>query len=258
MSKVLRFSAKGEVRYGLLEGTKVRVLQGNPFDFQETASTVSLEEVQILAPCDPSKIVCVGLNYRDHAEEIKAELPEEPHIFLKPPTALIGPGEAILLPSMSSRVDYEGELALVIKKRAKGVSRKEAPDYILGYTCFNDVTARDLVAKDKGPLRAKIFDTFAALGPWIASDVDPTSLAIRTYLNGELRQSSNTKNLIFDPFHLVSFISSVLTLLPGDVISTGTPSGIGSMRAGDLVEVEIEGIGRLSNPVALPEEREKK
>lgn len=252
MSKFLRFSVKGEVRYGRLEGEKVRVLKGTPFDSTEASSAVALEEVHLLSPCDPSKIVCVGLNYRDHAEEVKAALPEEPHIFLKPPTSVIGPGESIILPAMSSRVDYEGELAFVIKKKARNVRPQEAADFILGYTCFNDVTARDLVEKDKGPLRAKIFDTFAAFGPYIASDVNPMALAIKTYLNGELRQSSNTKNLIFDPFHLVSFISSVMTLLPGDVVSTGTPSGIGPMRAGDLVEVEIEGIGRLKNPVALP------
>lgn len=256
MSKYLRFLAEGKVRYGLLEGEKVRALSGPPFDPGETSSTmIPLERVQILSPCAPSKIICVGLNYKDHAEEIKAELPEEPHIFLKPPTAVIGPNEAIILPSMSSRVDYEGELAIVIKRRAKNVGREEAPDYILGYTCFNDVTARDLVAKDKGPLRAKIFDTFAPFGPYIVSDIDPVGLAIKTYLNGELKQSSNTKSLIFDPFCLVSFISSVLTLLPGDLISTGTPSGIGPMRAGDIVEVEIEKVGRLRNSVAFGEER---
>jgi 2-keto-4-pentenoate hydratase/2-oxohepta-3-ene-1,7-dioic acid hydratase in catechol pathway len=252
MAKFLRFSSKGEVRYGQLEGEEIRVSKGTPFDSPEASSVVALKEVQLLAPCDPSKIVCVGLNYRDHAEEVKADLPEEPHIFLKPPTSVIGPGESIILPAMSSRVDYEGELAFVIKRKARNVRPQEAADFILGYTCFNDVTARDLVEKDKGPLRAKIFDTFAAFGPYIESDVDPRALAIKTYLNGELRQSSNTENLIFDPFHLVSFISSVMTLLPGDVVSTGTPSGIGAMRAGDLVEVEIEGIGRLKNPVALP------
>jgi len=253
MVKYLRFRAEGEVRYGLLEGERVRILKETPFDSTETSSSViHLEGIQILAPCLPSKIVCVGLNYKDHAEEIRAVLPEEPHIFLKPPTAAIGPGEAIILPPISSRVDYEGELAIVIKERAKNVRPQEAADHILGYTCFNDVTARDLVEKDKGPLRAKIFDTFAAFGPYIVSDINPMALAIRTYLNGELRQSSNTKNLIFGPFYLVSFISSILTLLPGDLISTGTPSGIGPMKAGDIVEVEIENIGRLKNIVALP------
>jgi len=179
-------------------------------------------------------------------------LPEEPHIFLKPSTAVIGPGDKILLPPMSKRVDYEGELALVMKKRAKDISLQEARGYILGYTCFNDVTARDLVAKDGGPLRAKIFDTFAALGPYIVTDINPVGLAIKTYLNGVVKQSSNTANLVFDPFQLVVFISSILTLLPGDVISTGTPSGISPMKAGDVVEVEIENIGRLKNIVALP------
>ena len=253
MSKYLRFRAKGEIRYGLLEGERVRILKDTPFEGTEiTSSEVSLHSVQILAPCEPSKIVCVGLNYRDHAAEVNQPLPEEPHIFLKPSTAVIGPGEKILLPPMAKRVDYEGELAFVIKRRAKDIPREEAKEYILGYTCFNDVTARDLVAKDGGPLRAKIFDTFAAFGPYIVDDVDPLGLGIKTYLNGEVKQSSNTANLVFDPFQLVSFISSVLTLLPGDVISTGTPSGIAPMRAGDVVEVEIENIGRLKNIVALP------
>jgi 2-keto-4-pentenoate hydratase/2-oxohepta-3-ene-1,7-dioic acid hydratase in catechol pathway len=206
----------------------------------------------MLAPCEPSKIVCVGLNYKDHAAEVNQPLPEEPHIFLKPSTAVIGSGEKIILPPMSKRVDYEGELALVIKKRAKDIRLQEARGYILGYTCFNDVTARDLVAKDGGPLRAKIFDTFAALGPCIVTDINPVGLAIKTYLNGGVKQSSNTANLVFDPFQLVAFISSILTLLPGDVISTGTPSGISAMKAGDVVEVEIENIGRLKNIVALP------
>ena len=253
MSLYLRFQAEGTIRYGLLEGEKVRPLRGSPFESREISpSGIAVDKVHILAPCQPSKIVCVGLNYKDHAAEVSQPLPEEPHVFLKPPTAVIGPGEAILLPAMSSRVDYEGELAIVIGKRSKDVRPEEAKDYILGYSCLNDVTARDLVAKDKGPLRAKIFDTFAPFGPYIATDIDPRGLAIKTYLNGELKQSSNTRNLIFDPFYLVSFVSSILTLLPGDLISTGTPSGIGPMRPGDVVEVEIEKVGRLSNTVALP------
>jgi 2-keto-4-pentenoate hydratase/2-oxohepta-3-ene-1,7-dioic acid hydratase in catechol pathway len=250
MSKFVRFSLGGEVRYGMLEGDTVKVLRGSPFDCQGFSFSVRLEQIELLAPCLPSKIVCVGLNYRDHAEEIGASLPEEPHIFLKPPTAVIGPGQAIVIPSMSRRVDYEGELALVVKKRARNVPPEEAADCILGYTCFNDVTARDLVEKDKGPLRAKMFDTFAAIGPCISCGIDPGALALKTYVNGELRQSSNTSNLVFDPLQLVSFVSAVMTLLPGDVISTGTPSGIAPLKVGDLVEVEIEGIGRLSNPVA--------
>ena len=253
MSLYLRFRTEGTIRYGLVEGEKVIPLRGCLFESREISSSeMALKEVQILAPCEPTKIVCVGLNYKDHAAEVNQPLPEEPHVFLKPPTAVIGPGEAILMPAMSSRVDYEGELAIVIGKRCKGVRPEEAKDYILGYSCLNDVTARDLVEKDKGPLRAKIFDTFAPFGPYVATDVDPRGLAIRTYLNGEVRQSSNTQNLIFDPFYLVSFISSILTLLPGDLISTGTPSGIGPMKPGDVVEVEVEKVGRLSNTVALP------
>jgi 2-keto-4-pentenoate hydratase/2-oxohepta-3-ene-1,7-dioic acid hydratase in catechol pathway len=253
MAKYLRFRAEGEIRYGLLEGERVRILKGAPFESAEiTSSEIPLHSIQMLAPCEPSKIVCVGLNYKDHAAEVNQPLPEEPHIFLKPSTAVIGSGEKIILPPMSKRVDYEGELALVIKKRAKDIRLQEARGYILGYTCFNDVTARDLVAKDGGPLRAKIFDTFAALGPCIVTDINPVGLAIKTYLNGGVKQSSNTANLVFDPFQLVAFISSILTLLPGDVISTGTPSGISAMKAGDVVEVEIENIGRLKNIVALP------
>ncbi len=253
MAKYLRFRAGGEIRYGLLEGERVRILKGAPFEREEiTSSELPLPSLQILAPCEPSKIVCVGLNYKDHAAEVNQPLPEEPHIFLKPPTAVIGSGAKILLPPMSKRVDYEGELAFVVKREAKNVSPQEAKEYILGYTCFNDVTARDLVAKDGGPLRSKIFDTFAAFGPYIVTDINPMGLAIKTYLNGEVKQSSNTANLVFDPFQLVAFISSILTLLPGDVISTGTPSGISPMKAGDVVEVEIEKVGRLKNIVALP------
>jgi 2-keto-4-pentenoate hydratase/2-oxohepta-3-ene-1,7-dioic acid hydratase in catechol pathway len=177
-------------------------------------------------------------------------LPEEPLLFLKPSTAVIGPSDAIVYPRMSRRVDYEGELAVVIKKKAVGVTALEPVEpFILGYTCFNDVTARDLQDKDKQFTRAKSFDTFAAIGPWIATDVDPSALDIKTYLNGKLRQSSNTRNLIFTVPDLVRFISNVMTLLPGDVISTGTPSGIGPMDPGDEVEVEIEGIGKLRNRV---------
>lgn len=254
MTKYIRFRREGEVRYGTLEGDRVRILKLDPFqDPGALTSEIPLDTIQMMAPCDPSKIVCVGLNYRDHAKEVGQAIPEEPLIFLKPPTAVIGPDERIIMPPMSARVDYEGELAIVIKKRAKNVPLEEAEGYILGYTCFNDVTARDLVAKDGGPLRAKIFDTFAAFGPCIAAGIDPSRLAIRTYLNGVVKQSSNTAHLIFSPSFLVSFISQVLTLMPGDIISTGTPAGIEAMKAGDVVEVEIEDIGRLRNRVALPQ-----
>ena len=201
----------------------------------------------MLAPCLPSKIVAIGLNYRDHAEEVKLEIPKEPVLFIKPSTCVIGPGEAIVFPKMSRRVDYEGELAIVIRKTAKSVPEEKAGDYILGYTCLNDVTARDLQPKNGQWTLAKGFDTFAPIGPWIVTDIDPSQLEISTFLNGERRQHSNTKNLIFGCKKLVSYISQVMTLLPGDVIATGTSSGVGKMAVGDRVEVVIEGIGTLSN-----------
>jgi 2-keto-4-pentenoate hydratase/2-oxohepta-3-ene-1,7-dioic acid hydratase in catechol pathway len=180
-------------------------------------------------------------------------LPKEPLIFMKPSTSVIGPGEAIIYPKMSKRVDYEAELAIVIGKEAKKVSEERAADYILGYTCLNDVTARDLQPKDGQWTTAKGFDTFAPIGPWIVTDIDPHHLDVSSYLNGERCQHSNTKNLIFGPRQLVSFISRVMTLLPGDVIATGTPSGIGPMAVGDKIDVVIEGIGTLSNNVAAEE-----
>jgi 2-keto-4-pentenoate hydratase/2-oxohepta-3-ene-1,7-dioic acid hydratase in catechol pathway len=192
----------------------------------------------------------VGRNYKDHAAEMGNPLPAEPLLFLKPSTAVIGPHEAIMYPEMSSRVDYEGELAVVMKRRTYRLEDEaEAADRILGYTCLNDVTARDLQEKDKQFTRAKSFDTFAAVGPCIATDLDPAGLEIKTFLNGKLRQSSNTKHLIFSVPFLVCFISRIMTLLPGDIITTGTPAGVGPMLPGDRVDVQIEGIGTLSNSV---------
>ncbi|MGQ9638065.1 MAG: fumarylacetoacetate hydrolase family protein [Thermodesulfobacteriota bacterium] len=248
--KIVRYQERGRIKWGVVEEEMIREIDGNPFeDFRLTSRERSLKEVKLLSPCLPSKIVALGLNYRDHAEEVKLDLPERPLLFMKPSTSVIGPGEGILYPNMSKRVDYEGELAIVIRKRAKAVSVEKAREYILGYTCFNDVTARDLQPKGGQWTLSKSFDTFAPLGPWIATDIDPSNLEISTYLNGERRQHSNTKNLIFEPLYLVSFISHVMTLLPGDVIATGTPSGIGPMSIGDRVEVVIQGIGRLINPV---------
>jgi 2-keto-4-pentenoate hydratase/2-oxohepta-3-ene-1,7-dioic acid hydratase in catechol pathway len=180
---------------------------------------------------------------------MKSQLPEEPLLFIKPSTSVIGPGEGIVYPKMSGQVDHEAELGVVVRKMAKNVPVEEAAEYILGYTCFNDVTARDLQSKDKQWTRAKGFDTFAPIGPWIVTGLDPNQLEISSYLNGERRQYSNTKNLIFSPYQLVSFISHVMTLLPGDVIATGTPSGVGPMVIGDKIEIVIEGIGTLSNTV---------
>jgi 2-keto-4-pentenoate hydratase/2-oxohepta-3-ene-1,7-dioic acid hydratase in catechol pathway len=249
--RIVRYRFKEAIGYGLLEGEEIRGIRGDIFgEFRVGAHIGGLKEVDLLAPCLPGKIVAVGLNYRDHAEELKRNIPDEPLLFLKPPTAVIGPGEKIIHPRMSSQVDYEGELGVVIAKVSRNVPLESTRDHILGYTCFNDVTARDLQRKDSQWTRAKGFDTFAPLGPWIITNLDPHHLALETFLNGELKQSSNTENLIFNSYQLVSFISRIMTLMPGDVIATGTPSGIGPMKVGDRVDVVIEGIGTLANVVA--------
>ncbi len=248
--KIVRYQEGGSIRWGVVEEEVIRLMDGDPFGlFQLTSISIKLDEARILAPCSPSKIVALGLNYRDHAEEIKMKLPEEPLLFLKPSTCVIGPGEAIVFPKMSKRVDFEAELAIVISKPARAVPEENAADYILGYTCLNDVTARDLQGKDGQWTRAKGFDTFAPIGPWIITDLDPRNLEISAYLNGVRQQHSSTKHLIFGPHKLVSFISQIMTLLPGDVIATGTPHGIGPMAIGDKIDVVIEGIGTLSNVV---------
>lgn len=248
--RVVRYFYEDHIEYGLLRGHDVFQVVGNVFgEFGEGPRVARMEDVTLLAPVVPSKVVAVGLNYRDHAEEVGLEMPDEPLIFLKPSTAVIGPNESIRYPRMSSQIDYEAELGVVLRSRTTRVSRGEAGEHILGYACFNDVTARDLQDKDRQWTRAKGFDTFAPLGPWIETDLNPGHLKVETFLNGELRQSSNTENLIFDCYELVSFISRVMTLMPGDVIATGTPAGIGPMSVGDQVDVVIEGIGRLTNTV---------
>jgi 2-keto-4-pentenoate hydratase/2-oxohepta-3-ene-1,7-dioic acid hydratase in catechol pathway len=194
----------------------------------------------------------VGLNYRDHAEEFGLELPEDPVLFMKPPSALLAPGGAIVYPEISARVDYEGELVLVCGRGCRSVSPEEASAYIMGYTCGNDVTARDLQVKDGQWTRAKSFDTFCPLGPFIETDIDPADLSIELRLNGELRQSSNTANMAFGPAELLSFVSRIMTFYPGDVIMTGTPSGVGEMHPGDIVEVLISGLAPLRNTVVAP------
>ncbi len=248
--RLVRFLAQGKPASGVVNGDELAELDGDFFTPSKTlrASHV-LSRVKLLPPCIPSKIVAVGLNYRDHARELGLALPEEPVIFLKPVTTIIGPGESVIFPAASSRVDYEAELGVVIKDRTRNISPEEAPDHILGYTCANDVTARDLQKKDGQWTRAKSFDTFCPVGPWIVTDLDPGDLLIQSYLNGERRQSSRTSQLIFNVHELVSFISGIMTLEPGDLIITGTPSGIGPMKPGDEIEVRIEGIGSLKNKV---------
>jgi len=198
----------------------------------------------------PTKIICVGTNYRDHAKELDMEIPEEPLIFLKPPSSLIYDSQEIIYPQGVERLDYEAELAVVIKEAAREIGEKDVSRYILGYTCLNDVTARDLQKKDGQWTRSKSFDTFCPIGPAIETDVDPADVKVESYLNGELKQSSSTRNLIFSAARLVSFISGIMTLSPGDIISTGTPHGVGPMQPGDIIEIRIEKIGSLKNKVA--------
>ncbi len=249
--KLMRFQVQGRTACGILHGEEVTELEGDFFGPLKTRSTrYSRASVKLLAPCSPSKVVAVGLNYRDHARELELPVPETPIIFLKPPTAVIGPGDAIRYPETSSQVDYEAELGIVIKDRTKDIRPEEARRHILGFTCANDVTARDLQKKDGQWTRAKSFDTFCPIGPWIETDLDPGDVLVESYLNGEQRQSARTSQFIFNADYLVSFISQVMTLYPGDLIITGTPAGIGPMKPGDTIEVRIEGIGSLINMVS--------
>ncbi|MDD5730732.1 MAG: fumarylacetoacetate hydrolase family protein [Candidatus Omnitrophica bacterium] len=248
--RIVKFQYGQKEHWGVAEKDYIRVLKNPPFkkiDF--SGQKVALNKVKLSAPASPSKIVLVGLNYKDHARELNMAVPKEPVIFLKPPTALTGPESKIVYPAGVTRLDYEAELALVIKKEAKNIKPQEAKKYIMGYTCLNDITARDIQKKDGQWTRAKSFDTFCPLGPWLETDIDPGSLKISARLNGKLKQDSSTADFIFPAEYLVSFISKVMRLLPGDIVSTGTPAGIGKMKAYDIIEIEIEGIGRLRNQV---------
>jgi 2-keto-4-pentenoate hydratase/2-oxohepta-3-ene-1,7-dioic acid hydratase in catechol pathway len=249
--RIVRFEDGGRALYGCVEGEEVRLLDGSPFDQPLPGRVVGpLGAVRLLAPCEPTKVVAVGLNYKSHALEMGLPLPPEPILFLKPSTSVIGPLADVIYPAMSSRVDYEAELAVVIGRRAKMIAPEDAPGYILGYTCGNDVTARDLQKKDGQWTRSKSFDTFCPLGPWIVTDLEnPNDVNLFCRVNGELRQSGNTSDLVFNAFELVSFISQIMTLQPGDVVMTGTPAGISPVSRGDTIEVEIEGIGILRNRV---------
>ncbi len=248
--RLVRFQVGDRTASGILTGDEITELDGDVIGPLMTLKTRHARAaVKLLAPCSPGKIVAAGLNYRDHAAEIGLAVPAEPVIFLKPSTTVIGPGDAIRYPRMSAQVDYEAELGVVIKDRVKDIAPDEAKAHILGYTCANDVTARDLQRRDGQWTRAKSFDTFCPVGPWIETELDPGDLLIESFLNGERRQSSRTTQFIFPVHHLVSFISQIMTLLPGDLIITGTPAGIGPMRPGDEVEVRIEGIGSLKNIV---------
>lgn len=253
MEKYYRIEKNGSINHAMLDNDKLHLIEGDIFsDFCLSESSYKMEDVRILSPCQPSKIICLGRNYREHAKEMKAEPTTEPLLFMKPSTAVIGPGEEIIWPNdICFRLDYEAELAVVIGKKCKDVIKEEALDYIFGYTCANDVTARDLQPIDRQWTRAKSFDSFCPLGPAIVRGIDCNNCAISSRLNGVIRQCSNTSQLIFDVPYIISFVSRVMTLLPGDVICTGTPSGVGPMQDGDLIEVEIENIGILRNVVTL-------
>jgi 2-keto-4-pentenoate hydratase/2-oxohepta-3-ene-1,7-dioic acid hydratase in catechol pathway len=255
--RIVRFSIQNQKHYGIVKDSLIYSLSGDSLSQFESGTglkfngnTYPLNETKLLAPCLPSKVVAVGLNYRPHAQEFNQTPPSIPLIFLKPSTSVIGPDEPIIMPRNWKRVDYEGELGIVIGKKAKSVSEAKARQYVLGYTCFNDVTERQFQKDDGQWTRGKSFDTFAPIGPWIETEIEPDDLKLETYLNNELRQSGRTIELIFGVSKLISFISEVMTLLPGDVIATGTPAGIAPMKPGDVVEVKIEGIGVLRNPVA--------
>jgi 2-keto-4-pentenoate hydratase/2-oxohepta-3-ene-1,7-dioic acid hydratase in catechol pathway len=250
--KIYRFEHDGGASYGVLEEENLRLISGSVFKkFRVGKRSVPISQVSLLPPVEPSKIVGIGRNYPAHSRELGNPIPREPLIFLKPPSAVIGPEGVIAHPEISTRVDYEGELAVVIGKEARRLDdESDVGDYILGYTCFNDITARDLQIKDVQFTRAKSFDTFAALGPCIVTGLDPAGLRLKTFLNGKLKQSSSTRNMLFPVPFLVRYVSRIMTLYPGDIIATGTPEGVGPMVPGDRVDVQIEGIGTLSNTVA--------
>jgi 2-keto-4-pentenoate hydratase/2-oxohepta-3-ene-1,7-dioic acid hydratase in catechol pathway len=251
MDRLFRVQQGGESFYAVERQGELFRAAGDIFSGVSAGQAIrgGLNSVRIAAPVRPSKIVCVGLNYRSHAAEVKKPLPAEPLLFIKPSTAVLDPGGPIMLPPGVGRVDYEAELAVVIGRRAHRVPAARAWDYILGLTCVNDVTARDLQNKESQYTRCKGFDTFAPIGPCIATGLNGEPRMVEGWLNGQQRQGSSTADLIFPIEHLVEFITFVMTLEPGDVISTGTPSGIGEMKAGDVVSVKVEGVGELTNPV---------
>jgi 2-keto-4-pentenoate hydratase/2-oxohepta-3-ene-1,7-dioic acid hydratase in catechol pathway len=239
--------------YGLAQAPYLKMVEGH-YALDIEPDPMSMEYVRLHAPVTPGKIVCVGRNYAAHAAELGNAVPEEPLIFLKPPSALIGPNDPVVYPAISERVDHEGELALVIGKRCRNLRPEEAGDVIFGYTVANDVTARDLQRKDKQWTRGKGFDTFAPVGPWIDTEFDPTGRRVRCLVNDEVRQEGDTDDFIFSIGEVLAFITRFMTLEPGDLVLTGTPEGVGPVQPGDVITVEVEGLGALSNPVVAEEE----
>jgi 2-keto-4-pentenoate hydratase/2-oxohepta-3-ene-1,7-dioic acid hydratase in catechol pathway len=250
--RIIRYQIKNEIpSYGWVLEDKVGDIQGDLFgQYRRSEAEIPLASVRLLAPVQPTKIICIGRNYAEHAKEHNAEVPQAPLIFMKPPSAIINPGDRILLPLQSQQVEHEAELVVVIGKRCRNVTAEEAQNYILGYTVGNDVTARDLQKTDSQWTRSKGFDTFCPFGPWVDTEFDPSDALVTCKVNGQPRQMASTRDMVFNVGKLAAFISSVMTLEPGDLIFTGTPAGVGPLKPGDTVEVEIEGLGKLSNPVA--------
>jgi 2-keto-4-pentenoate hydratase/2-oxohepta-3-ene-1,7-dioic acid hydratase in catechol pathway len=252
--RLYRFDQDGQPLYAVEREGRWRLVDGDPFGQFREGPEILADGVRWLAPVAPSKIVCVGLNYRAHAAERDTPLPDEPVLFLKPPTSVIGPGVPIEIPAWAGPVDHEAAVGVVIGRRTARVRANRAAEHILGLTCLNDVTARELQDADRQLTRAKSFDTFAPIGPCVALGLDGRDLQVRGYVNGSLRQDGRTRDMVFTIPELVEFISQVMTLLPGDIIATGTPSGIGPMRPGDQVTIHVEGVGALTNPVVARED----
>ena len=249
--RIVRYQQKDEApQYGWLLDDKIGEIDGDIFGrYRRRDASLPRTEAKLLAPSQPSKIVCVGRNYVDHAKELGNEVPKVPLLFLKPPSSIISSGEAIVLPPQSAQVEHEAELVVVVGKRGRHITTEDAKNYILGYTVGNDVTARDLQKTDGQWTRAKGFDTFCAFGPWIDTDFDPSDAVVTCRVNGQMRQMASTRDMVFSVATLVAYISSVMTLEPGDLIFTGTPAGVGPLKPGDRVDVEIDGLGAISNPV---------
>ena len=251
--RIVRYQYKNQTpKYGWVFDEHVGEIEGSIFgEYRRQEATIPLGDLTLLSPCVPSKIVCVGRNYLEHAKELGNDVPKVPLIFLKPPSAIINPGEAIVLPPQSQQVEHEAELVAVVGKRGKNITAESARDYVLGYTVGNDVTARDLQKSDGQWTRAKGFDTFCCFGPWIDTDFDISDALISCKVSGQPRQMASTRDMVFNVSTLIAFVSSVMTIEPGDILFTGTPAGVGPLKAGDEVVVEIEGLGRLANPVRV-------
>lgn len=252
--KIVRIKAGDDIAYGVADTEGVLVYAGSPFvAWEPTETVVPWSSVKLLAPVLPTKVLCVGRNYEDHAAELDGEVPDEPLIFMKPATSVIGQNDPVVLPKLSSDVHHEAELAVVMSRPARNVRAEDASQFIFGYTAANDVTARDLQRKDGQWTRAKGFDTFCPLGPAIETELDPLErLAVICRVNGEVRQAGFTSDMVFGVAEIVEYVTAFMTLLPGDVILTGTPSGVGKVEPGDVMEVEVDGIGTLANRVVSP------